>query len=245
MKYAIDHSRRLCRRAASVARRQDAAPGGHHAGHGRDRAPRASSAGPTMCPPSLPAGSDVANLSLLGYDPLAHFTGRAPLEAAAQGIAAGPERLGHPLQPGDGRRPGDARLHGRAHLDRRSPRTAGHGAGAARQRRAASSIPGVSYRNLLIYRGAKRAAAVHRRHASHAAARSDRQVGARRLSARAGQRPAEPIDERQRGAVRRSSGQRQAPRRTANCRPRTSGCGAKGARRRCRRLRKSTASAGR
>ncbi len=42
-------------------------------------------------PESLPAGSDVANLSLLGYDPLANFTGRAPLEAAAQGIELGPE----------------------------------------------------------------------------------------------------------------------------------------------------------
>jgi 2,3-bisphosphoglycerate-independent phosphoglycerate mutase len=41
-------------------------------------------------PPNLPPGSDVANLSLLGYDPLAHFTGRAPLEAAAQGIPLGP-----------------------------------------------------------------------------------------------------------------------------------------------------------
>ena len=40
-------------------------------------------------PPSLPAGSDVANLSLLGYNPLEHFTGRAPLEAAAQGIPLG------------------------------------------------------------------------------------------------------------------------------------------------------------
>ena len=42
-------------------------------------------------PPSLPAGSDVANLSLLGYNPLEHFTGRAPLEAAAQGIELGPD----------------------------------------------------------------------------------------------------------------------------------------------------------
>ncbi|MDI9444323.1 MAG: phosphoglycerate mutase, partial [Planctomycetota bacterium] len=41
-------------------------------------------------PPSLAPGSDVANLSLLGYNPLEHFTGRAPLEAAAQGIAMGP-----------------------------------------------------------------------------------------------------------------------------------------------------------
>jgi 2,3-bisphosphoglycerate-independent phosphoglycerate mutase len=37
-------------------------------------------------PEHLPAGSAVANLSLLGYDPNANFTGRAPLEAAAQGI---------------------------------------------------------------------------------------------------------------------------------------------------------------
>lgn len=41
-------------------------------------------------PPSLPAGSDVATLSLLGYDPMTHYTGRAPLEAAAQGIKLGP-----------------------------------------------------------------------------------------------------------------------------------------------------------
>ena len=40
-------------------------------------------------PKALPAGSDTANLSLLGYNPLEHFTGRAPLEAAAQGIELG------------------------------------------------------------------------------------------------------------------------------------------------------------
>ena len=33
----------------------------------------------------------MANLSLLGYNPLKHFTGRAPLEAAAQGIDLGPD----------------------------------------------------------------------------------------------------------------------------------------------------------
>ena len=37
-------------------------------------------------PPVLPAGSEVGNMSLLGYDPLVNFTGRAPIEAAAQGI---------------------------------------------------------------------------------------------------------------------------------------------------------------
>ena len=40
-------------------------------------------------PSHLPAGSAVANMSLLGYDPTLHFTGRAPLEAAAQGIELG------------------------------------------------------------------------------------------------------------------------------------------------------------
>lgn len=41
-------------------------------------------------PEHMPAGSAVATMSLLGYDPVRHFTGRAPLEAAAQGIALGP-----------------------------------------------------------------------------------------------------------------------------------------------------------
>lgn len=40
-------------------------------------------------PDDLPAGSDVANLGLLGYNPSAYYSGRAPLEAAAQGIELG------------------------------------------------------------------------------------------------------------------------------------------------------------
>ncbi|MEL7496726.1 MAG: cofactor-independent phosphoglycerate mutase [Planctomycetota bacterium] len=42
-------------------------------------------------PAHLPAGSSVANMSLLGYSPLEYYTGRAPLEAAAQGIELGPD----------------------------------------------------------------------------------------------------------------------------------------------------------
>ncbi len=37
-------------------------------------------------PDGYPPGSDVANMSLMGYDPAAYYTGRAPLEAAAMGI---------------------------------------------------------------------------------------------------------------------------------------------------------------
>ena len=41
-------------------------------------------------PASLTPASDVATLSLFGYDPLAVYTGRAPLEAAALGVTLGP-----------------------------------------------------------------------------------------------------------------------------------------------------------
>ncbi len=37
-------------------------------------------------PESMPPGSDVANLSVLGYDPEVYFTGRGPLEAGSMGI---------------------------------------------------------------------------------------------------------------------------------------------------------------
>jgi 2,3-bisphosphoglycerate-independent phosphoglycerate mutase len=43
-------------------------------------------------PAGLPPGSDVANMSLLGYDAAANFQGRGPIEAASLGIA---------LRPGD------------------------------------------------------------------------------------------------------------------------------------------------
>ncbi|PQV42841.1 cofactor-independent phosphoglycerate mutase [Methanohalophilus euhalobius] len=40
----------------------------------------------TNVPDGMPAGSDVANMSILGYDPAKHYSGRAPLEAASMGI---------------------------------------------------------------------------------------------------------------------------------------------------------------
>jgi 2,3-bisphosphoglycerate-independent phosphoglycerate mutase len=37
-------------------------------------------------PENMPPGSDVANLSVLGYDPEVYFTGRGPLEAGSMGV---------------------------------------------------------------------------------------------------------------------------------------------------------------
>ncbi|HPK45857.1 MAG TPA: phosphoglycerate mutase, partial [Spirochaetota bacterium] len=42
-------------------------------------------------PHGMPPGSDVANLSLFGYDPVQCYTGRAPLEALNMGIELGPD----------------------------------------------------------------------------------------------------------------------------------------------------------
>src|SRR4029078_5365653 len=45
-----------------------------------------------VIPPGLPPGSDVGNMSILGFDPARYHTGRAPIEAAAMGVE---------LQPGE------------------------------------------------------------------------------------------------------------------------------------------------
>jgi len=44
-------------------------------------------------PPGFPPGSDVANLSIMGYDPARYHTGRAPIEAASQGIELAPDEV--------------------------------------------------------------------------------------------------------------------------------------------------------
>jgi 2,3-bisphosphoglycerate-independent phosphoglycerate mutase len=108
-------------------------------------------------PQELPAGSDTANLSLLGYNPLEHFTGRAPLEAAAQGIDLGPDDW--------------AIRCNLVSIEDQTMKsfTAGHISSpeAAELIKTAQEklgddrwqfYPGVSYRNLLVYRGSGRPA---------------------------------------------------------------------------------------
>jgi 2,3-bisphosphoglycerate-independent phosphoglycerate mutase len=103
-------------------------------------------------PASLPAGSDVANLSLLGYDPLQYFTGRAPLEAAAQGIALGPEDWAircNLVTVEDQQMRDFTAGHISTEEARRLLATAQEHLGSERL----EFVPGVSYRNLLLYRG--------------------------------------------------------------------------------------------
>src|SRR6188474_2370598 len=105
-------------------------------------------------PAHLPAGSDVANLSLFGYDPNIYFTGRAPLEAAAQGIKLGADDWAircNLVTITDG----IMRSFTADHIS--SPE--GAELLAAAQKHLGDEnlefIPGVSYRNLLLYRGKK------------------------------------------------------------------------------------------
>jgi 2,3-bisphosphoglycerate-independent phosphoglycerate mutase len=99
----------------------------------------------------LPA-SDVATLSLLGYDPVQCYTGRAPLEAAAMGVKLGPDDWAV--------RCNLMNING----GRLTDFTAGH-ITSAEGRLLMETIeselgcpeiefrPGVSYRNLMVYRG--------------------------------------------------------------------------------------------
>ncbi|MGI8758141.1 MAG: cofactor-independent phosphoglycerate mutase, partial [Acidimicrobiales bacterium] len=48
-----------------------------------------------VIPQGLPPGSDVGNMSILGYDPTVHHTGRAPIEAAGRGVAVAPEEVAY------------------------------------------------------------------------------------------------------------------------------------------------------
>ena len=44
-------------------------------------------------PDGYPPGSDVANMSVMGYDPARYYTGRSPLEAVSLGLELGPQDL--------------------------------------------------------------------------------------------------------------------------------------------------------
>ncbi|GAB5406116.1 MAG: cofactor-independent phosphoglycerate mutase [Aureliella sp.] len=105
-------------------------------------------------PAHLPAGSEVANMVLFGYDPNQYFTGRAPIEAAAQGIELGPDDWAI--------RCNLVTIVDQIMVDF----TADHiSTEEAKELLAALSdtvgdmpleyVPGVSYRNLLLYRGSE------------------------------------------------------------------------------------------
>ncbi|HKI35640.1 MAG TPA: cofactor-independent phosphoglycerate mutase [Gemmataceae bacterium] len=102
-------------------------------------------------PPSLTPASDVATLSLFGYDPLQVYTGRAPLETAAMGIALGPNdwAIRCNLVTVENEEMRDFTAGHISNEDGRALVEAVQGAlGGGRL----EFHPGVSYRNILVYR---------------------------------------------------------------------------------------------
>lgn len=111
-------------------------------------------------PAGFPPGSDVGNMSILGYDPRLYHTGRSPLEAASMGVGLGERDVAF--------RCNLVTLRAEQSRGVMEDFTAGHitSEEAARiirdlQSRLGNSTiefhPGVSYRHLMVWRGGQEA----------------------------------------------------------------------------------------
>jgi 2,3-bisphosphoglycerate-independent phosphoglycerate mutase len=110
-------------------------------------------------PPGYSAGSDVCTLCLLGYDPAKYHPGRAPLEAAAQGLQLDPQQdwvfrcnlvtiIDGVMMDHSSGHIGDKEA--RLLLDEVRKHLAPDGGGAGTS--PLTFYPGVSYRHLMTYR---------------------------------------------------------------------------------------------
>lgn len=107
-------------------------------------------------PEGYPAGSDVANLSLFGYDPALYYTGRSPLEAASIGVQLGPDDVAFrcnlvTLEPKDASYTMVDFSAG--HITTQEARLLIEDLNRALAREGLRFYPGTSYRNLLVWQG--------------------------------------------------------------------------------------------
>ena len=117
-------------------------------------------------PLGFPPGSDVANLSVMGYDPLKYYTGRSPLEAASIGVPLAPEdvayrcnlvtlRISSPGPAGERRRNAVMEDFSAGHISTQEARSLIEEI----ERKLGSDqlrfYPGVSYRHLMVWKGGK------------------------------------------------------------------------------------------
>jgi 2,3-bisphosphoglycerate-independent phosphoglycerate mutase len=111
-----------------------------------------------VIPNGFPPGSDVGNMSIMGYDPAVYHTGRSPLEAASMGVALGPNDIAFRCNlvtlAGSGSETtmedftsGHISTEEAAEIIRDLDRQLG-GAGV-------EFYPGVSYRHLMVWRDGK------------------------------------------------------------------------------------------
>ncbi|MEI6305815.1 MAG: cofactor-independent phosphoglycerate mutase [Deltaproteobacteria bacterium] len=109
-------------------------------------------------PDGLPPGSDVANLSVFGYDPRSCYTGRSPLEAVSMGVALGPDDVAFRMNLVT-LRPQGTRLYmedfSAGHISTKEGREL---IGTLQQELGNAEFEfyaGVGYRHLMVWRGGK------------------------------------------------------------------------------------------
>jgi 2,3-bisphosphoglycerate-independent phosphoglycerate mutase len=108
-------------------------------------------------PPACEAGSDIANLSLMGYDPLVYHTGRAPLEAASLGLRLRGDEVAFRCNLVHLERTEPDRFkmgsYSAGHITSEEGRQLVAALNDALQRPGLTFHPGVSYRHLLVWDG--------------------------------------------------------------------------------------------
>ena len=112
-------------------------------------------------PPGFPPGSDVANLSILGYDPTVYLTGRAPLEAAAMGVQLGPRDVAFRCNLVTLQKRGNQKImedFSAGHISTAEAREIIGEIGKRLGDEEFNFFPGLSYRHLLVWRNGEKSA---------------------------------------------------------------------------------------
>ncbi len=117
-------------------------------------------------PEGFPPGSDVANLTVMGYDPRKYYTGRSPLEAASIGVELGPDdvafrcnlvtlRITGGPSKGVGGRHAVMEDFSAGHISTEDARLLIEEIESKLGSERIRFYPGVSYRHLMVWRGGK------------------------------------------------------------------------------------------
>ncbi len=109
-------------------------------------------------PEGFPPGSDVGNMSILGYDPAVYHTGRSPLEAASMGVALGPQDIAFRCNLVTLRDNGDQRVmedFAAGHIPTAEAGEIVRDLARHLGRNGLEFFPGVSYRHLMVWRDGK------------------------------------------------------------------------------------------
>lgn len=108
-------------------------------------------------PEGFPPGSDVANLSVLGYRPEGYYTGRAPLEAASMGVTLAADEIAmrcNLVTLGQGADGAMTMIdYSAGHIGTEEARELIMSLDQALGNAQLRLHPGVSYRHLLVYKG--------------------------------------------------------------------------------------------